>query len=218
MDKTEQIIYDNLFRVLRKKHFDIDDTLTAMTPWKWRQMELLMLNAEQEEEPYSATSTYQLMSRFQEHTRAKIFDEERHAIDTSIETLGLLNLIIYNVDHIERHGISLPGIITIGHYLRQRGDKSDYVKLDNWIKRLHIKRMCSLISTILLQIFHFEADELPFLYKEHRFAKQMLIRQLSKGTATSLIGRTNAIVRLSPLGAIGYLTKRTRRALDSIEE
>ena len=77
----------------------------------------------------------------------KIKHDERHAIDTSMETLQLLDIIIFNVNHILAKGISVRGIIELGSYLRTRGDKVDFVKLETWLSKLHLQRMAQLQGT-----------------------------------------------------------------------
>ena len=218
MNKTTDIIFENLFIQLRRKAFGSDEADIPMSQWKWQQADLLMKKAEEEAEPYSCAKTYHFVSKFQEKKREAICAEEPHTIDTSTETLEFLNLIIYNIDHIERLGISIPGIILIGKYLRQRGDRVDFVKLDNWINKLHIRRMTSLIGSMLIDIFHFEADELPFLHKRYRKARALMCTQLQRGTATGFVGKTSSLLRYSPFGAVGYWTQLTKNAIDSIEE
>ena len=60
---------------------------------------------------------------------SKIQEDERHAIDTSIETIYLLRIIVANVNGMLANGINLRGIIQLEDYLRTRGDKVDFVKL-----------------------------------------------------------------------------------------
>ena len=48
---------------------------------------------------------------------------ELHSIDTSIEALDLLKLIVSNSETMFTRGMNLGGIITMGEYLRTRGNK-----------------------------------------------------------------------------------------------
>lgn len=203
---------------MRRTAFNSEEESIPMSQWKWQQTELLMKKAEEEIEPYSCAERYHFVSKFQEKKRETIWHEEPHSIDTSTETLEFLNLIIYNVDHIERLGTSIPGIILIGQYLRQRGDRVDFVKLDNWISKLHIRRMSSLIGSLLMDIFGFDADELPFLYKKYKNTRTLVCEELQRKTAIGFVGKTTSLLRYSPFGAIGYWSQLTKNALDSIEE
>ena len=54
---------------------------------------------------------------------------ELHSIDTSIEAIDMLKLIVNNSETMFTRGMNLGGIITMGEYLRTRGNKVDFVKL-----------------------------------------------------------------------------------------
>lgn len=109
----------------------------------------------------------------------KIKHDERHAIDTSMETLQLLDIIIFNVNHILAKGISVRGIIELGSYLRTRGDKVDFVKLETWLSKLHLQRMAQLQGSILIIVFNFEQDEIPFVENVERDAYPLILRTLT---------------------------------------
>ena len=109
----------------------------------------------------------------------KIKHDERHAIDTSMETLQLLDIIIFNVNHILAKGISVRGIIELGSYLRTRGDKVDFVKLETWLSKLHLQRMAQLQGSILIVVFNFEQDEIPFVENVERDAYPLILRTLT---------------------------------------
>ena len=202
---------------MRTDAFNTVEAQEPMSPYKQRQMQQLLQKAN-DVTPYDPNDTYQFISDIQEKRRYRIFTEERHAIDTSTETLCLLNIIIYNINHLEEQGISLPGVITIGKYLRERGDKVDYVKLDTWITKLHIKSMLSFFTSILIDIFHFEKNEIPYAYNMRKDTEKQICNFLLHGQGTGTINKTRTLFRYSPLAALGYWTQRTRTALDRIEE
>jgi len=108
----------------------------------------------------------------------KIVDAEVHAIDTSTETLTLLGLIVGNISHFLNKGISLRGILELGRFLRTKGDKVDFVKLDDWLSRLHIQRMAQLEGSILFAVFNFDLDELPFVHTVEPQAYALTLRSL----------------------------------------
>lgn len=108
----------------------------------------------------------------------KLQYEERHAIDTSVETLYLLRLIVGNINGTLSYGITLRGILQLGTYLRTRGDKVDFVKLDNWLHKLRISRMAQLQGSILIRFFGFEQVELPFVRHVERGAYKLTLRSL----------------------------------------
>ena len=122
---------------------------------------------------------YQLSNRFLNHRLRRIAENERHAIDTNIGSLEVLNIIVGNVSSMLNRGMMLSGIIQLGSYLRTKGDKVDFVKLDNWLSKLHIRRMAQLQGSMLIAVFNFEQDELPFVQRIEPAAYQLVLRSVS---------------------------------------
>lgn len=219
MNKTADIVFDNLFAQLRNDAFGTNEETKPMSGWKWKQLEKYHQVATAEDVPYDNTVNYHLVNSIQEKKRERIFDGERHAIDTSVETLQLLNLIIYNIDCMNKSGLSLPGIVQIGRYLREQGHRVDYVKLDTWISKLFIKRMASLLSSVLLYIYNFESEELPFLYKKRPEVRKLIIDQLLSTVKTGIAQHNNTnTLKYSPLSSLGIAIQKARTSLDNLEE
>lgn len=219
MTETSSIVFQNLFSKLRSESFGTNEELVPMSQYKHRQMVKFYDSAMMSPVQYDEHETYHLVNALQEKRRERIFDEERHAIDTSIESLKLLNLIIYNIYCFNDHGVNLRGIILIGKYLREKGHLVDYVKLDAWIKRLYVRRMASLLSSVLFYIFNFEKDELPFMYRKYKGVEQMICDQIEETSQTGRIQRKKATnLRYSPLSSVGNAWQRVRTALNNIEE
>lgn len=127
-----------------------------------------------------------LSSRLLNRRLKRLIKREMQSEETSMETVDLLEIIIFNVNQILNYGLSLDGIIRLGQYLRKRGDKVDFVKLDSWLNRLHLTRMAQLQGSILIAAFGFELEELPFVQKEEKNAMKLAIRavgNLAKDTA-----------------------------------
>lgn len=113
--------------------------------------------------PAGATRQSALQNGLLNSRLENIRDNERHAIDTSVESLELLNLIVWNSAHILKSGISLQGIMALGMMLRQKGDRIDFVKTDRWLGKLQLRRMAQLEGSILVAFFGFDTEEVPFL-------------------------------------------------------
>lgn len=125
--------------------------------------------------PDASMSNRMLNRRFR-----KIVDKEKHNIDTSIESLGLLQIIVFNVDSMLNRGMSLDGIIRLGQYLRsQAGARLDDIKIDSWLVKLHLVRMAELQGNILIEVFGFEQSEIPFVHKPDREAYNITVRAVS---------------------------------------
>lgn len=116
----------------------------------------------------------------------KILNGEYHSIDTSVETIDLLKLLIVNEQDFLYHGINMKGIILLGCYLREKGEFVDFVKLDAWLNRLFLRRIAQLQGSILISVFGFETEELPFVYRKELEAFKLVeysVRNLAKDTA-----------------------------------
>lgn len=78
-------------------------------------------------------------------------------------TLNLLYIIIRIVRYILNEGISLKQVIDLGMFLRKNGDKVDFVKLQSWLDRLRMQWMARLTGSLLVRLFGFTEDEIPFM-------------------------------------------------------
>ena len=170
---TLDFLQRNLFKKLRAEHFDTNEQLDPMTTFKKQKIAQMMKNLSD-----IPSGEVAMHSGFLNKRLIKIQQDEPHAIDTSMETIYLLRLIVSNVNAMYSGGISLRGIIQLGQYLRTRGDKVDFVKLDTWLTKLHIQRMAQLEGSVLIQFFNFEQDEIPFVKMVERGASKLTVRSL----------------------------------------
>lgn len=159
-----------------------------------------------------------LLSTWKQKRYVKIKESERHAIDTSIDTLQLLDIIITNVTLTERKGFSMPHLLTLGHFLRNQGDRVDYVKLETWLKKLHLMKWTSLFVSILVNTFEFEILEIPFLFHYYKNANKSLLSNIMRSNARNHIKHTYEFFNYSPLGMLSYWTTLTKESLNQIEE
>lgn len=199
------IITRNFFRLLRSGALNEFEPLEPMSVFKWNRLDQMVRaqhvenaaikgvrnhqydemmnipqalvngiseNADAQEEPHLSNS-------FLDHRLQRIEKGEMHAIDTNVGALDVLRIIVGNVSTMLNKGMMLSGIIALGSYLRNRGDKVDFVKLDNWLRRLHLRRMAQLQGSMLMAVFHFEQDELPFVRHEEPAAYNLVLRSVS---------------------------------------
>ncbi|MDT3387353.1 MAG: hypothetical protein LIR46_06265 [Bacteroidota bacterium] len=198
------IITRNFFRLLRSGALNEYEALEPMSTFKWKRLDR-MVHAQQVEaaaqkgarnhqfDEMAPIPRYliedktdiqrlpdyvQLSNPLFNYRLKKIEEEERHAIDTNIGSLEVLHLIVGNVSNMLNKGMILRGIIALGSYLRQKGDKVDFVKLEHWVEKLHIRRMAQLQGSILMSVFNFEQDELPFVKHIEPAAYKLVIRSV----------------------------------------
>lgn len=159
------IIHRNLFAKLRIDNFSTKESLEPMSKFKMKKLMGLMKNIAEMPAGEVTMSNPILKSRLK-----SIQEKERHSADTSIETIYLLRIIASNVNATMNHGIPVRGIIQLGQYLRTRGDRVDFVKLNHWLSKLHILRFAQLQGSILISLFGFETNELPFVKQQEKNA------------------------------------------------
>lgn len=110
----------------------------------------------------------------------RIRENEPQSTDASVETLNMLDIIVQATECTMTYGLSFATILRIGIYLRVDGDKIDFVKLGNWLRKLNLTRMAQLEGSILIDIFGFEMDEIPFVNKMEPSAHKIAIEALEK--------------------------------------
>lgn len=130
----------------------------------------------------------------------RIVYEEYHSIDTSVLTLNILEIIIKNINGMMDGGADIYELIQLGLFLRQKGQSVDFVKIDIWLERLGIKRMTDIIGNMLILLFGFEDDEIPFMHKKNDKAAVVIRRYMDN------LQTTTSIIQTDVNGAIFYGT------------
>lgn len=123
--------------------------------------------------------TITLANPFLNRKLHKIIDNERHSIDTSVETLKALRIIIDNLKAMLNSGVNIGTLIELGQYLRTGGHKIDFLKLERWIATLHLQSAAQFQGNILIEFFGFEPDELPFVSRTDPKVSRIIIRKLN---------------------------------------
>lgn len=225
----------NLFIKLRSENFGTDEELEPMTTFKMQKIAKMMKNLSDIPE-----GEVRMNNSFLNRRLTKIQDDERHAIDTSIETVYLLRIIVGNVNSILKNGINLKGIIQLGNYLRTKGDKVDFVKLEKWLTRLRIQRIAQLEGSVLITFFDFEQDEIPFVHHIERGAYKLTLRSLyynimdqqaiqfeqtssgfvrtTGGTMRKNLRRSMRYLQYAPIETMSNFMNNFFRSLSEIEE
>ena len=265
------IIQRNFFRLLRSGALNEYESLEPMSHYKWQKLARLveaqgvtevavkgLRNHTFDEKanipptllptlssalvsPTPSHPRPRLSNRLLNRRLRKIQKGERHAIDASMTTLELLNIIVGNIYQILNQGVSLKSISELGSFLRTRGDKVDFVKLEGWLKRLHIQRMAQLEGSILITVFEFEKDEIPFVERIEPQAYQLILRTLShtasdtteewhfKQSKTGFVRNNSKLLRrnlrrsmryvnYAPIEATSHFLNHFLKSLSEIEE
>jgi len=101
-------------------------------------------------------------------------------IETPSPTLELLLCLLRITRYMLNDGISLKHIVDLGIFLRKAGDKVDYVLLQEWIDKLKLSRMAYLSGALLVELFDFTTDEIPFMPAGGRLSIARILQELFK--------------------------------------
>lgn len=195
------IIMRNFFRLLRSGALNDHEEVEPMSPFKWRRLGQmiraqhveaiaakgidmvggeggLVIAKDMDVQQENTVSHVSLSNRFLNYRLHHIEENERHAIDTNVGSLEVLNIIVSTVWSMLNRGTMLRGILSLGSYLREYGDKVDFVKLDTWLGKLHLKRMAQLEGSMLIVMFNFEQDEVPFVNRVEPNANKFILRSV----------------------------------------
>lgn len=177
----------------------------------------LSLDNSAEEEEFDISNA-RLYNRFTQKRFLRVLDEERHAMDTSIATIHLLKLLIANADEMITGQLQIRGIIAVGRYLRESGDKVDFVKLTRWIHRLNIENMSSFQASLLIELFDFEEQELEFI--KHRYVNPLVHydKLLDNAFNDSFHFSNTSLLNISMLEKTSYHFGKITTSILNVEE
>lgn len=239
------VIYDNFTTMLCAGAFQLQvEEVAPMSVFKWNRM--LELSRKLGVEYYVSKGMYSVFGKntlplsisplddlerktivasdavlfgvFSSRKYKSIFEEERHSIDTSVETLQLLSLIVKNADYIITSDISLPGIIAVGEYLRSKGDRVDFVKLNGWIEKLRIVEIASFIGIMLVELFDFEKEEIEFIIKDYHHPIVHYNRLLEQANSENHHFPMMSRLNIALVETISYKLSNTVSRILNVEE
>ena len=133
--------------------------------------------------PYSLQKAKRLSNFYLNRKYNKIIQDEIHSIDTSTDSLIFLDKLTNNISTLINSGINIRELSDLGFYLRNNGDKVDFIKIDTWTRQLRMKKAANLIGCHLMLLFHFEASELPFLKEMNKMQLNALSTALEQDIA-----------------------------------
>ena len=109
-----------------------------------------------------------------------ILDDEQ----SDIATRQLLLIIIHITRHILNEGVPVYNLIQLGKYLTAEGHHVDYMILNQWLKKLGFTPMAQLEGALLIQMFGFSKQEIPFLIGEPDKRVERVAQELTEFTNT----------------------------------
>lgn len=94
-------------------------------------------------------------------------------------TLQLLHILSGVACHLlMANNMLLLRLCDLGVFLRKEGDKVDYVKLQGWIDQLQLRRVAQLAGHLLVELFAFSKDEIPFMQQKKGSGVTLVVNEL----------------------------------------
>ena len=137
-------------------------------------------------------------------------------IETVGPTLYFLATLLSIVRTTLAQGLPLCQLADLGMLLRKQGHLVDFVKLQEWIDRLHFTRMAQLAGTVLIRLLGFTADEVPFMLEPSadNDADSLADNLLATGSR----GSTAKYLRYCPGESLSSVVASITHSLGNIEE
>lgn len=123
----------------------------------------------------------ELSNKFRNKKYIKLREDALDDSKVTIETVHLIDVLVYNIHQTLNTGISFPGLLEMGRTLRKPGNKIDYDKIDYFLNELHLGRIAQLEGCFLIVAFGFKPEEIPFVKEMEPKASDMLLESLHKG-------------------------------------
>ena len=109
-----------------------------------------------------------------------ILDDE----GSDVSTRQLLLIIIRIARHILNEGVPIKQLTELGIYLRKESHRVDFFSLVKWLKSLRLNQMAQLEGALLIQMFDFTEDEIPFLEGKTDKRAEQVAQELTEFTNT----------------------------------
>ena len=152
-------VHDAILNLLRKQPEVLEGTTLKDWNTDWYRMSVEHSAKYKPDENIFAT-------RKQRMRYTDILSEHVEKRDTTPETMRLFRILTANSMEMLNSGFCMRGLLQMGKFLREDGDKVDYVKLESWLKKLYLQPMVKMQCGYLINRFHFTPDELPFVTDE----------------------------------------------------
>ena len=109
-----------------------------------------------------------------------ILDDEQ----SDVATRQLLLMIIHVARHILNEGMPVYQLVELGKYLSTERHCVDFLTLNQWLKTLGFTPMAQLEGALLIQMFGFTKEEVPFLVGEPDKRVERVALELTEFTNT----------------------------------
>ncbi|MBP5799267.1 MAG: hypothetical protein J6W43_05085 [Prevotella sp.] len=178
MHNVAQYVYNGL--LLCKDQFFLHLTDKQWQTWENTIREIRKPSNDTEEEADVFLRADQLTNPLLNRRLQAILDDEQ----SDIRTRQLLLTMIRVARHILNKGIPIRQLVDLGIFLRTEGDRADFMTLEKWLKTLRLQQVAKLESSLLIELFGFEKEEMAFAGGKKDKNVEQVVQELIEFTNT----------------------------------
>ena len=156
-----------------------DQFFLQLSPQQWHQWEVATFKQQQDSDEEELLRPYKLTNPLLNRHLQEILDDEQ----SDINTRRMLIQIIRIARHILNEGLPLRLVIDLGVNLRDNTEKVNYEMLNDWLARLRFQQMAQLEAALLIELFGFKADDIPFAGGDVDNKANLVARELAEYTS-----------------------------------
>lgn len=134
-----------------------DQFFVNLNKTQWMQWAQLTENKSSDDEE-ELLKPYKLTNPILNRQLQNILDDEL----SDLNTRKMLIQIIRIARHILNEGLPLKLLIDLGQMIKEKESNADYTTLSDWLKKLRFQQMAQLEGALLIELFGFEAADIPF--------------------------------------------------------
>ena len=154
-----------------------DQFFVNLTDTQWTQWANVTENKTSDDEE-ELLKPYKLTNPILNRQLQNILDDEQ----SDLNTRKMLIQIIRIARHILNEGLPLRLLIDLGLMIKDKESNVDYTTLVVWLKKLKFQQMAHLEGALLIELFGFEATDLPFAQENIDKKTAIVAKELAEYT------------------------------------
>ena len=162
-----------------KDQFFLHLSEKQMKEWEKANAEAGQTDQQQEEENELLRADHLTNPLLNKKLQAILDDEQ-----SDIVTRQMLLIMIHITRHILNEGVPVYHLVQLGKYLHNESHRVDFPALNQWLKKLGFTPMAQLEGALLIQMFGFNKEEVPFLTEEPDKRVEQVAQELTEFTNT----------------------------------
>ena len=150
----------------------------SLTPQQWDQWQKATFLQQQDTDEEELLRPYKLTNPLLNRQLQQILDDEQ----SDLSTRRMLIQIIRIARHILNEGLPLRLLIDLGVNLRDNSNKVQWDTLTEWLGSLRFQQMAQLEAALLVELFGFAPQDIPFAGGDIDKKANLVARELAEYT------------------------------------